>query len=70
VGMLFVYAGGYGSDHARNYASQFFDVFPSLRGEPRIDLEYYPKADHVFTSLADRQKLLARVRGWMEAHFP
>jgi pimeloyl-ACP methyl ester carboxylesterase len=70
VDMLFVYAGGYGSDHAKNYAGQFFDAFPTLRGEPRIETEYYGKADHVFTVLADREKLLARIKVWMQAHFP
>lgn len=55
VGMLFVYSGGYGSDHARNYAGQFFDIFPTSRGEPRIKVEYFEKADHVFTVLADRE---------------
>jgi Serine aminopeptidase, S33 len=70
VGMLFVYTGGHGSDHARNYAGQFFDAFHTLRGEPRIEVEYFETADHIFTVLADREKLLARIKRWMQAHFP
>jgi dienelactone hydrolase len=68
VKMLFVYCGG--AEHAYNYAGQFYDIFPEFVGDPHIEVEYFAKADHVYSSIAQRAALLDRITRWMQTHFP
>jgi Serine aminopeptidase, S33 len=70
VRMLFVYCGGTGADHAYNYADQFDDTFPELVGEKNIEVEFFDKADHIYTFLAQRARLFERISRWMQTHFP
>ncbi|HEX4337013.1 MAG TPA: alpha/beta hydrolase [Polyangiaceae bacterium] len=67
--LLFVYSGGYGSDAANNYIEQFGDTFPSLRDNAHIEVEYYERADHTYTVLFDREKLMQRIERWMLRYF-
>jgi alpha-beta hydrolase superfamily lysophospholipase len=66
--VLFVYCGE--SEHAYNYAEQFDDTFPELKGNPHIEVEYFIDADHLYTVLEDRNMLFDRIASWLRTHFP
>jgi pimeloyl-ACP methyl ester carboxylesterase len=65
VKMLFIYT--INTDGAYNYPGQFHDTF-GYRDE--IDVEFYTRADHVFSTEAHREMLLSRLVQWMEDGFP
>lgn len=65
VKLLFVYT--INSDGAYNYQGQFHDTF-GYRDE--IDVEFYTRADHVFSTEARREMLLSRLVHWMDHRFP
>jgi pimeloyl-ACP methyl ester carboxylesterase len=65
VKMLFVYT--INVDGHYNYAAQFHETFGY---RDRIDVEFYTRADHVFSTEAYREELLARLVRWMEERFP
>lgn len=67
--MLFMFAGGIGSDQGYNYAEQFTDCFPELATKNNVELEYYPEADHVFTTLAARRAMVERICEWAVRRF-
>jgi len=69
VPLLFVFVGGTGADHAHNYAAQFYDNFPALRGDRKVELAYYEHAGHIFNYVSDRAQLIARLEQWMDARF-
>jgi dienelactone hydrolase len=60
--LLYIYTGGVTSYY--NYARQFFDMFPKLKPRDRIQVEYYPNADHTYTFAEDRERMLERVIAW------
>lgn len=64
---LYVYTGGY---TWYNYPGQFFDNFPNVRRNPRIEVEYFSQADHTYFLVDDRQRLIDRVEKWMTSRFP
>jgi dienelactone hydrolase len=68
--LLFVFAGGLGADQGYNYRRQFADVFPEVAADQRVQLEYYPRADHTYSSVADRALLIDRIERWLLARFP
>jgi hypothetical protein len=49
-----------------NHADQLFEVCPALRD--RIDVAYFPAANHTFTELAAQAKLIDTVTRWMAKH--
>jgi pimeloyl-ACP methyl ester carboxylesterase len=65
VKMLFIYT--INTDGAYNYARQFHDTFGY---RDVIDVEFYTRADHVFSSEPRREMLLSRLVQWMEVEFP
>jgi hypothetical protein len=65
--LLFVYAGGDGS--AYNHRSQLFEFGCSPRYKNRIDLAFYPRADHSFFRVEDRARAVARIGTWMQGAF-
>lgn len=69
--LLFIYSGdgGRGSGIAYNYADQFYDLYPSLRNEPNIEVEFIESANHMYSFLEDRTRLLQRIETWVTAHF-
>lgn len=69
VAHLLVYSGGV-REHYYNHRNQFREMFPDLDPCDRIDLEYFGEADHVYTLLTDRQRLIHRVSGWICQRFP
>jgi pimeloyl-ACP methyl ester carboxylesterase len=60
--MLYVYTGGVANYY--NYANQFFDMFPGLRRNGKIEVEYFPLADHTYTFAEDRERMFTRVAMW------
>ncbi len=67
VRILAIYAGG--DDLTYGYAGQFFDMLPgNFRG--RIDETYYPAADHLFTAVGERARLIQQLAEWVRGKFP
>jgi hypothetical protein len=64
--LLFIYSGTQ-SDY--RYASQFYDMFPGHDFRGRIPVDYYERADHTFSVVADRAALVSRLGGWMDGAF-
>lgn len=64
VNLFLIFTGG-GMTEYYNYAAQFGDTFPALRGHPRIRVEFIDSADHTFTLLSDQRLLLAAIDDWM-----
>jgi pimeloyl-ACP methyl ester carboxylesterase len=65
VKMLFIYtSNAYG---CYNYRNQFHDTFGYREA---IDVEFYTRADHVFSTEAHREVLLSRLVQWMQDRFP
>ena len=50
-------------------ASQFGEMFPSLRGHPAIQVAYLRGSNHVFTLLASQQVLMRTVESWLADGF-
>lgn len=61
--MLLVYSGALGERY--NSRDQLFEAFPTLAG--RLELAYFPDANHVFTEVEQRLALLDRMLSWMRA---
>lgn len=67
VTFLFVYVG---LDTAFNYPGQFWQMFATRELErQRIELAYFPDADHTFYELSERHEMLARVLLFMRDRF-
>jgi hypothetical protein len=60
--LLYIYSGGVETDY--NYAGQFFDQFKGLDPRGKIEVEYYPNADHNYTFAEDRERMFQRVVEW------
>ena len=56
-----------GIPEQHNYAGQFVDAFPQLRGRRGLDVKYVPDTDHTFTSERHREALASIVRRWLTA---
>jgi hypothetical protein len=63
--MLFVYTAN--EDGSYNDRNQFHDRF-GYRDE--IEVEFYAHADHVFSSEAQRERLLSGLVRWLDMKFP
>jgi len=64
VKLLFVYTTQMDCEY--NYRNQFHDTF-GYRDE--IDVEFYPNADHVFSTEPQREMVLSRVVDWIDRQF-
>jgi len=53
--LLFVYAGSEHDDFT--YKGQFFAMFPALRGNAQVSVQYLQEADHTLILSADRNKV-------------
>jgi len=65
VRILAVFSGIHGARY--NHAEQLFELFPALRG--RIDVKYFPSANHTFTELDEQRELIDVITGWMTKRF-
>jgi pimeloyl-ACP methyl ester carboxylesterase len=59
--ILCVYSGALRERY--NHKDQLFELFPELR--QRLTVEYFAEADHIFTELAVRQRLIETVAAWL-----
>jgi hypothetical protein len=67
VYLLFVYVG---LDTDFNHPNQFWEMFGSRElDRSRVDLDYFPSADHVFFDVDSRAKMMARVLQFMLRRF-
>ncbi len=60
---LCVYTGGQSALY--NHSDQFFKMFPNLDPKGLIRSEYFPKAEHTFPRVENRQRLVDLVLEWM-----
>jgi pimeloyl-ACP methyl ester carboxylesterase len=63
--MLCIYTGA--AEKYYNYAGQFFDTFKGLKPQGKIEVEYYPNADHTYTFAEDRDRMFERVIRWLDS---
>jgi pimeloyl-ACP methyl ester carboxylesterase len=63
VELFLVFTGG-GMAEYYNYPGQFVATFPSLRGHPRIRLDYMPLADHTFTLRSQQDAVVSSIETW------
>ena len=65
VKILCIFSGANGASY--NHPNQMFESFPRLRG--RLDVVYFPAANHVFTELRARDALIDAVSRWCRKNF-
>ena len=66
VKLLCVYSGGVKGYY--NYKGQFKDMFNPIQMNGKLQLEYFEKATHTYTRLADRNMLMTCISDWMNKH--
>jgi pimeloyl-ACP methyl ester carboxylesterase len=55
-----------GLAHQHNYREQIFDAFPTVPFADRLQLEYFARCDHLFTTETDRNRLFGMVMEWIQ----
>jgi pimeloyl-ACP methyl ester carboxylesterase len=55
--------------HMINKAEQFFDTFKGFEFSDRLDVQVFGDADHTYTELAVRQKLIDHLCDWLKERF-
>lgn len=68
VNLLYIYSGGVKYGYY-NYLGQFKAMFRSIDFQDKIQLEYFDEADHTYTLLTDRDKLITSICDWMQDHY-
>lgn len=68
VSTLLLYTGGVASYY--NHRRQAGECFGKVMRSPRMATEYWPECDHTFYVRAHREKLFAKLVGWMGSRFP
>jgi hypothetical protein len=63
--LLFVFTAG---AQGFNHASQLFEMFPRLRGSG-TGVEYHDRADHLFSAVEDRSRVVDSLTRWVATHF-
>lgn len=63
--LLFVYT--HAVNTTFNYAGQFYDMFPSVKPNDDIRVEFWPEVNHTFTLLSHQSRLLNTVCEWANA---
>jgi Alpha/beta hydrolase family len=66
VHILAIYSAAQGQNY--NHRDQLFELYPHLRG--RIDREYFPTCNHMFTEVAAQAALCDAVSAWCQRQFP
>lgn len=64
--LLLIYSGGTGQF---NHARQFEEMYGALPHGGDVVVEYHERADHTFSRLADRLRLVDVVADWMDERF-
>lgn len=68
VKLFFIYSGGITLYY--NYADQFFDMFRSVKFKGMVFHRYFREADHTYTIISVRQKLMSTISEWISYTFP
>ena len=68
VKLFFIYSGGITLYY--NYADQFFDMFRSVKFKGMVFHRYFREADHTYTIISVRQKLMSAISEWISYTFP
>jgi len=68
LNLLYIYSGGVNYQYY-NYHGQFKDMFRSIDFNGKVQLEYFDEANHTYTRLADREKLMTTISDWMQTHY-
>ncbi|MCC6508991.1 MAG: alpha/beta hydrolase [Pirellulaceae bacterium] len=68
VAMQWLYTGG--AIDYYSYATQFFDMFPSIKPQPALDIHHLPSIDHLASLRSDRLSLLELIVNWCCAPQP
>lgn len=63
VSLLSIYSGGIPYEY--NSGKQFLEMFPKVDFKGLLQLEYFADADHTYTAYAQRKKLIACIRQWI-----
>ena len=66
VNILNIYSGeidGY------NYANQYYHMFKDVNFNKKMKLIYFKDADHTFSSISERNKMISSITGWLEENF-
>lgn len=66
VRLLLVYVGG-DTDHA--YREQLLEIITQDAVAQRLELEFYPDADHALFLVEDRRRVVERIGSFMREHF-
>jgi pimeloyl-ACP methyl ester carboxylesterase len=66
VDMFFIYTSAVIT--VLNYANQFHDMFPKIDSKNKIQVEFYPEADHTFTLPTHRKRLQESIRCWLNRY--
>ena len=67
LNLLYVYSGG--AYEYYNYRGQFEEMFGPMDFHGRLQVEHFGEADHLYTLLEDRNKLLKTICDWIQVHF-
>jgi pimeloyl-ACP methyl ester carboxylesterase len=67
VSMLFIYSGGIPSYYI--YRDQFKDMFRSIDLRGQVQYEYFNEANHIFSLLEDRNRLMITICDWTQTHY-
>ena len=62
--LLFLYTGGVREEYF-NHRDQFAEMFGDF-GTDRVEVEYWPDADHLYADLEWRRTMFGRVEQWMK----
>lgn len=63
VKLYFVFTAGIATNY--NHRSQFRTSFPEAARDPGVTWEFFPQADHAFSSYTERKRLLEFVVSWL-----
>jgi acyl transferase domain-containing protein/pimeloyl-ACP methyl ester carboxylesterase len=65
--MLVVYTGGFHPWYS--YKNQFQAMLKSINFKKKLQLEFWPEVDHLFTLMEDRKRFLRLVQIWIQEKF-
>jgi len=67
VKLLYIYTGGV--ENYYNHKGQLRSLLKSVDLQDALDEEYYPSADHTFSRVNCREKVIQRIVDWLTARF-
>lgn len=67
VKMLYIYTGGVAEYN--NHKFQLQKALRKVNFKTLLDLEYYPYAQHTYTTMSSRRKVVSRVANWVVQNF-